>query len=354
VFFVLLNSFQFFEKISRITLTTSSSHPVKLLHSFFVRAGNWICPICTPHVFSKDRCFPTPDPRLEAIRVCDQLTQHEINWMQQELTAGGKSPSDNQSPSSVDSSARKNVRQRVARGSKLVESSTPRPSITPTVPVPTLTTASPAITTLTAPSKLEEYPNEQTGLQEGSSLIPKDESAVRSSQQKLKQPKRLVQKSLTTWAVAQPQETVVVTGKTESPEQPVERESIRPRRTSAAASLVWQSLVKRNLNRRPRSQTTPGRLSQTVAPTRDDEIKIPESVQSLRSSRQGNRWSLSRVRRRISTQSILVRSRASRRSLLSRSAVAVPQIVESSVATTIDTTDVTSPTLIRRRSRSSK
>lgn len=119
----------------------------------------------------------------------------------------------------------------------------------------------------------------------------------------------------------------------------------RPRRTSAAASLVWQSLVKRNLHRRPRSQTTHGRLSRTVPTTGEGNIKMLTTVHLSKIPSREGRWSLSRPKRRASTHSVSVGSRKPRLSLLSRNEIPVTTVVESGVAAT---------TPVTRRSRSSK
>ncbi|VDP95181.1 unnamed protein product [Echinostoma caproni] len=175
--------------------------------------GNWICPICTPRVGSKEGSFTSLDPRLDAIRVCDQLTQHEIDWMQQELNASGKSSPDTRSPSSVDSSARKTVRPRTVRNSRLslLSSSSPRMALS--------TTPSTVLASLS--SKAEEPPDGQTELYDNSPLAPKIDPTSQSNAPK---PKRLVQKSLTSWAVTQSREepAASLSIKTESLEQRVE------------------------------------------------------------------------------------------------------------------------------------
>ncbi|KAA0184742.1 Histone acetyltransferase [Fasciolopsis buskii] len=192
--------------------------------------GNWVCPICIPNIRIKDGYLSSLDPRLEAIRVYDQLTQHEIDWMYQELTSSGKSLSDNQSPSSVDSSTRKTIRSRAMRGSKLLHSASSRPSSVTTTAASAVTTFSPAIAATSAPPKPDEKKIDETEPTVDSSLPHEDDSSARSGppkqQKQPKQPRRLVQKCLTAWTVTQPREMTVPAAKTELPEGPLEREGL--------------------------------------------------------------------------------------------------------------------------------
>ncbi|KAF8561894.1 hypothetical protein P879_04500 [Paragonimus westermani] len=124
--------------------------------------GTWICPICTPRTVKTEESNSLSDPRLDAISSRDQLTQQEIDWMHQVLNLLGHASPNGRCPSSVDSSRRS------------TECGTSRLSTNlPSDPQPSFFKAS-------------------------SSTSVKSSTGHSNS---VKLSKRLVQKSLTTWAI---------------------------------------------------------------------------------------------------------------------------------------------------------
>ncbi|GAA49216.1 histone acetyltransferase MYST4 [Clonorchis sinensis] len=179
--------------------------------------GSWICPICS----TEDALSAPVDPRLGAISICDRLTQHEIDWMHSML----------------------NTNQDQDASTKLISSGASKLNI----PTPSHCSPTPDPTTQLRSQKLR-----RSG---GAPVRTRNLTSVNAS-------KRLVQKSLASWAVSKtrrsPNKSVSRTSgsgpqKSSATMSPI---APRPRRTSAVASQAWQSLVRKRPSQEAKREDT--------------------------------------------------------------------------------------------------
>ncbi|KAK4468455.1 hypothetical protein MN116_007660 [Schistosoma mekongi] len=177
--------------------------------------GMWTCPICSQ---SSSDCLNI-DPRLRSIQVCDQLTQHEIDWMKKAANVSGVYLTAPLSFSCEQSS------ETVNRCSYVLQSSKPS--------FPTLSKSE---------AKQPPIPHENNQIDDNSTTVSKPS-------------RRLVQKSLTDWT-KKPTDSIEASRQIENTtnQMTTESETIkvdntprrvsRLRRSSLCANLAWQGLLR--------------------------------------------------------------------------------------------------------------
>ncbi|TNN08879.1 Histone acetyltransferase KAT6B [Schistosoma japonicum] len=176
--------------------------------------GMWTCPICSQ---SSSDCLNI-DPRLRSIQVCDQLTQHEIDWMKKAANVSGVYLTAPLSFSSEQSS------ETVNRYSYVMQSSKPN------FPTPSK-----------SETKQPPIPHKNNQIDNNSTTVSKPS-------------RRLVQKSLTDWT-RKSIDSIEASRQTENINQmTTESETIkvdstprrvsRLRRSSLCANLAWQGLLR--------------------------------------------------------------------------------------------------------------
>ncbi|OON21582.1 PHD-finger [Opisthorchis viverrini] len=179
--------------------------------------GSWICPICS----TEDALSAPVDPRLGAISICDRLTQHEIDWMHSML----------------------NTNQDQDVSTKPVASGVSKLNIlTPSQCSPT-------------PDPANQLRGQRLRRSGGAPVRTRNLTSVNAS-------KRLVQKSLASWAVSKtrrsPNKSVPRTSGSGPQKSSVTMSPVapRPRRTSAVASQAWQSLVRKRPSQEAKREDT--------------------------------------------------------------------------------------------------